>query len=652
MSHYHDGRLRGFRAIRSIKSFLVVLLLVSSVFVLAFPPVRVRAATTITWGPYLQNLTINGITICWQTDVSGTGIVHYSIDSSYSDQVSESVGVAHHELSIQGLLSNTTYHYYVETGTAQSPNSTFRTPPTTWFHFTFGAYGDVRENATENSKDLGMMHSHNPAFYFNTGDLTDDGKILANWDPFFTAISPFSNDTVFWPVLGNHEGTVTNYAALFSLPNNERWYSFNYGNAHFIGLDTALTDSNISNGSPQNNWLRADLSAAANWAEWIFVFFHDPLYSSGIHGSNLDLRAILNPIFERYNVTAVFNGHDHDYEHAYPGNGIHYFVTGGGGAPLYPVGTSSWTMYSEMTYHFMTVDINDCTATIKTFRDDDSLMEITNIDHDCGPPAAVTDMTAGNPLWNSLTLKWTAPGDDGHVGTPAGYVVKYSRTGSINKWNWANSTTYVQSWVPLTANSPESRVITGLSPNTKYWFAIKAYDELQKYGNISNSPSGATLLQIPTQPLNLTATPGKKQVTLTWSAPESDGGLPITNYSVYKVDRDGSYALLATIGDVLSYTDKGLTDGVTYYYKVAAVNINGEGPNSTQVHATPASWNPLMIIGNPLFWVAIVIIDVASMALLLYRARRKRGKRQKDEPSEPKAESSSEAESKSPGPPP
>src|SRR2546421_9103195 len=84
----------------------------------------------------------------------------------------------------------------------------------------------------------------------------------------------------------------------------------------------------------------------------------------------------------------------------------------------------------------------------------------------------------------------------------------------------------------------------------------------------------------PYAPTNLVATAGNAQVGLTWQAPGSNGGSAITNYKIYRGTTSGGKTLIATIGNQLSYSDGGLTNGVTYYYQVSAVNNVGEGPRS------------------------------------------------------------------------
>ncbi|MEM3488442.1 MAG: Ig-like domain-containing protein [Nitrososphaerota archaeon] len=97
---------------------------------------------------------------------------------------------------------------------------------------------------------------------------------------------------------------------------------------------------------------------------------------------------------------------------------------------------------------------------------------------------------------------------------------------------------------------------------------------------------------VPSAPQNLMATAGDGRVTLTWSPPASDGGSTITNYKIYRRTSSTSQTLIATVGNVLTYTDTSVTNGVTYYYQVSAVNSVGEGSKSNEASATPTSTPP------------------------------------------------------------
>ena len=91
----------------------------------------------------------------------------------------------------------------------------------------------------------------------------------------------------------------------------------------------------------------------------------------------------------------------------------------------------------------------------------------------------------------------------------------------------------------------------------------------------------------PSAPRNLQASGGDSQVALAWEAPSSNGSSPVTNYRIYRGTVPGGESLLTTVGNVLTYTDTGVTNGLSYYYEVGAVSSAGEGPKSTETSATP-----------------------------------------------------------------
>jgi hypothetical protein len=130
-----------------------------------------------------------------------------------------------------------------------------------------------------------------------------------------------------------------------------------------------------------------------------------------------------------------------------------------------------------------------------------NLLAITfGLTNDTTPPATITDLAAGSPTDTSITLTWTAPGDNSMFGNATGYVVKYSTLGHITAANWTSATTCSQSWTPAKNGTLETHTVSGLSPATKYWFAVEAYDTTLNYGGVSNSPSGTTTTPVPPPP--------------------------------------------------------------------------------------------------------------------------------------------------------
>jgi 3',5'-cyclic AMP phosphodiesterase CpdA len=127
----------------------------------------------------------------------------------------------------------------------------------------------------------------------------------------------------FYASLGNHDAQSNRDYPLWNM-NGERYYSHQHGEVRFFVLDSDYMDPK------QLAWLGQQLGDSPE--RWKISYFHHPLYSSaGRHGSEVDLRLVLEPLFLRYGMNAVFSGHDHIYERLKPQKGIYYFVSGSAG---------------------------------------------------------------------------------------------------------------------------------------------------------------------------------------------------------------------------------------------------------------------------------------------------------------------------------
>jgi predicted phosphodiesterase len=127
----------------------------------------------------------------------------------------------------------------------------------------------------------------------------------------------------FFATLGNHDNQLNRYYKPFSM-GGERYYSFAKKNVRFFVLDSDSLDPK------QMAWLEDSLKSSTD--EWKICYFHHPLYSDGgTHGSAVELRVVLEPLFLRYGVAVVFSGHEHFYERLTPQKGIYYFIEGAGG---------------------------------------------------------------------------------------------------------------------------------------------------------------------------------------------------------------------------------------------------------------------------------------------------------------------------------
>jgi predicted phosphodiesterase len=126
----------------------------------------------------------------------------------------------------------------------------------------------------------------------------------------------------FYASLGNHDDPNQRLYKPFNM-NGERYYTFTKGPIRFFVLDSNYMDR------AQLTWLEGELQKSTD--KWKMAYFHHPLYSSGgRHGSEVDLRQQLEPLFLKYGVDVVFAGHEHFYERITPQKGIRHFTCGGG----------------------------------------------------------------------------------------------------------------------------------------------------------------------------------------------------------------------------------------------------------------------------------------------------------------------------------
>jgi len=128
----------------------------------------------------------------------------------------------------------------------------------------------------------------------------------------------------FYASLGNHDNPNERLYKFFNM-NGSSYYTFKKGNVRFFALDSNYMDAK------QLTWLEKQLKDAGN-KDWKICFFHHTLYSTAkAHGSAVELRSLLEPMFIKYGVDAVFAGHDHVYERIHPQGGIYYFTEGSSG---------------------------------------------------------------------------------------------------------------------------------------------------------------------------------------------------------------------------------------------------------------------------------------------------------------------------------
>ena len=229
-----------------------------------------------------------------------------------------------HTAVLRGLAPGTTYVYSVGDGSEDgwTEPAEFTTAPASAQPFSFIYLGDAQNGLDRWGALVHTAFRSRPeaAFYIMAGDLVNRGAERDDWDSLFHNAEGIYDRRTLVPVIGNHECQGRKpelYLKEFALPNNgpkgiepERAYSFEYGKALFVILDSNLAPA------PQTAWLEQKLSQTQ--AAWKFVVYHHPAYSSGGNRDNLEVRSAWVPLFDKYHVDMVLQGHDHAYLRTYP----------------------------------------------------------------------------------------------------------------------------------------------------------------------------------------------------------------------------------------------------------------------------------------------------------------------------------------------
>lgn len=376
---------------------------------------------TTTKGPYLQWPTENSMTFMWETSEQAVSKVEVYIaerihsghqgnyrtpDHLWSTSHSK-ISSTIHQLTIGNLEAATTYFYKIYSENAlgellEAGPYSFKTAVQKGAPFSFtvtsetGGYAEFDQTYGRiNASIFNQMHRYRPDMTLFIGDIVNDGRNAEDWEKyFFGPGQEFLAVTPSYCCLGNHELNASWYYDYFAFPPPKNDYSFDYGDVHFISLDSIdfikdesypHTSGEMNPGNAQYDFLIQDLEASS--AKWKIVFFHYPPYISGGYQVE-DLRQ-LSPIFERYDVDVVFNSHTIVYERSHPlrsnqidfKDGIVYIVAGGAGSiPEWQLPKREWhTSQALAVPHFVQVVVVSDDLEIRAIDDEGRLFDMLKI---------------------------------------------------------------------------------------------------------------------------------------------------------------------------------------------------------------------------------------------------------------------------------
>lgn len=306
----------------------------------------------LTRGPYLQQLTSDGVILRWRTALPVASRVLFGPDpDSLPSEASVAGPTTEHEVALSGLAPLTRYYYAIGTADETLAGGDFahffQTGPPAGTPKPTRAWvlGDSGKGTTEAVAVREAYYGFAAASGVETdlilmlGDNAYPlGKQVEYQQNLFDIYAAPMRNTPLWPTIGNHDlfdetARAWPYFDIFSLPreaeaggvasSTEAYYSFDYANVHFVVLDS-MNGAGPNSGPAMLSWLEADLADVT--ADWIVAFWHHPPYSKGSHDSDdpvdsggrlIWMRENVVPLLEDYGVDLVLNGHSHSYERSF-----------------------------------------------------------------------------------------------------------------------------------------------------------------------------------------------------------------------------------------------------------------------------------------------------------------------------------------------
>ena len=344
------------------------------VVVLLFPAAGCRSGATrtvsgrsesIVIGPYVGDVGPDRFQVLWETSGPVPTRLWWGGERDCPTLIGGGEPVTRHAVLVSGLRPGIVYWYRLEGEGAAGESIPVRTPPEAPRSIRLAVVGDTHSADGVHARIVGEIIRENPDLLVHTGDLSlRPGKREGNVEKeFFRVEGPLLRSVPIHPVLGNHDGNGFRFVELFVPPygpGEATYYLVRRGPLALVALDT---NESVEAGSTQGLWLARTLESLAADAGVVFrvVAMHwGPFESGSGHGSNLESREALVPLFERYGVDLVFSGHDHAFERSTV-RGVRYVMTGGGGGGRrkpHEVLGNSWTEASSSAFHHCLVDID------------------------------------------------------------------------------------------------------------------------------------------------------------------------------------------------------------------------------------------------------------------------------------------------------
>jgi len=304
-------------------------------------------ATDIRFGPWLNWVTPDAISVLWETAGSTLGSVEWSEDFAFDNIETEAASGDHHEVRITGLEPDTVYAYRVKSDDEIGEIYSFRTAPDVSVPFEFAVWGDNQDGPDIFADVVDRIEAAQPDFAVSVGDIVQTGTENNYRNELLDPLLDLTLEVPFLVAAGNHERLFDGDASLFerhlAQPGDEHCFSWIYGGAFFLFIDTELSVVSgpqmtcIEDALQSPEFAASDVQIALfhyppRIEFWAFYFYGDDL----VYDGDDEIRNLLEPAFDTAGVDLVLNGHNHLYAHTPAGtySNVTWVTTGGGGGAI------------------------------------------------------------------------------------------------------------------------------------------------------------------------------------------------------------------------------------------------------------------------------------------------------------------------------